>query len=228
MVETRAGRQREPPRDVDIVLNEHARRRVAVGKPRRIDGLKTIALDRETGDEGVMRDRSPQRQFGKSRVVMIALRNLAEAMILILRRPRPSGAPHDAVGRERLKRRPDIRPTCVEPFNILAAGRRTSPGIVPPVRFSHVPPAVAKNDVPALSSQNTRGRTTARAYFGMSAQLSPFTSPLACPLALPSSVSPQLLASGVSTTVPHRLRLSSMHSAGPGVLLSRRDASTPN
>src|SRR6185295_18837213 len=47
------------------------------------------------------------------------------------------------------------------------------------------------------SSQNTCGRTTARAYFGMSAQLSPFTSLLACPFALPRNVSPQLLPSGV-------------------------------
>ena len=79
---------------------------------------------------------------------------------------------------------------------------KDSPGMVPPVRFSQVPPAVAKNDLPAWSSQKTRGRTTARSYLGRSAQPSAFTSPRAWPFTLPSSVRPHRSESGVEYHSP--------------------------
>jgi uncharacterized membrane protein YkvA (DUF1232 family) len=76
------------------------------------------------------------------------------------------------------------------------------PGIVPPVRFSHVPPTVARNDRPAWLSQKMRGRATARSYRGRSDQPSPFTSARACPLALPRSVNPHCLDNGVEYQSP--------------------------
>src|SRR5437762_12961816 len=69
--------------------------------------------------------------------------------------------------------------------------------MVPPVRFSQVPPTVAKNDRPAWLSQNRRGRATARSYLGRSDQASRFTSLRGCPFALPSSVKPHAVDSGV-------------------------------
>src|SRR5262249_2355810 len=64
------------------------------------------------------------------------------------------------------------------------------------------PPRVAKNDRPAWLSQNRRGRTTARSYFGRSDQPSSLTSARACPLALPISVSPHRSDNGVEYQSP--------------------------
>ena len=77
-----------------------------------------------------------------------------------------------------------------------------APGIVPPVRSSHVPPTVAKKVCPAWSSQNTRGRTTPRAYFGRSAHPSPLTSVRCWPFEMASSVRHQCSDNGIESQNP--------------------------
>src|SRR5262249_36980845 len=84
MVETPAGRERQPQRDVHIVLHEDACRRVRIGKLWCINRLKPIALDGGAGHDGVVRDGTSDRELAESSVVIVSFGHLAELMPLML------------------------------------------------------------------------------------------------------------------------------------------------
>ena len=120
IVDAGARREREPARDIDIVLREQPGRRVRVGELWCVDRLKPVALDRDASDDRVMRDGASDRELGESGVVIVPFDGLTEAVLLMLRRPRRSSAPHQAIRSERLKRRTNIRASRVECFDVRA------------------------------------------------------------------------------------------------------------
>jgi hypothetical protein len=102
-IEAGTGRHRQPSRHIEVVLREGARGRVRVRKPRGVDWLKPIALDRNAAYNRVTHKRPSDSELREATVMIVPLANLAESMVLVLRGPRSPQAPHNSVGHESLK-----------------------------------------------------------------------------------------------------------------------------
>ena len=76
----------------------------------------------------LMRDRSPSVSSANPGVVVDRARQSRRSDVLMLRRPRTSGAPDDTVGSERLKRGPEIRRRVSALQRIRRRPATTSPG----------------------------------------------------------------------------------------------------
>src|SRR5690242_3915161 len=124
-VYARAGRNRKPGRDRDVVLCEHARSRVAVRKTRNVARTVVLALESQSRDPVVAAGGAVKAQLAEQHVMLIAFADLAEAVIVILSRGREPSREHVTVADRHAVIAADVVATRVESLAVrLAYGRK--------------------------------------------------------------------------------------------------------
>ena len=85
-VDARARRQRQPRRQVDVVLREDPRHIVGIAEARHVLRIVGVALVGRPDHPGVASDGAADRGFAEHRVVLVAFTHVPEPMIVVLPR----------------------------------------------------------------------------------------------------------------------------------------------
>src|SRR5262249_32738985 len=111
----------EPRSERDIVLREDSRRDVGVGEARYIEGAVGFALGGGADHPGVTSGGSARGELGEEHTVTVALADLAELVVVVLRGSSESRAEHVASVDDELVRAAEIVAAGVEGFFVRLA-----------------------------------------------------------------------------------------------------------
>ena len=103
-----AGREREPGRQIDVVLDENARSVVGVGESRHVAWVERVPLVGQACNPRLAARRTSRGDLGERRVVPISFEDVTESMILALPGRRGAGGDHIPVLPQRLHCSADV------------------------------------------------------------------------------------------------------------------------
>ena len=119
-----ARRNGKPTGDLDIVLHEHARRRVPVRELRYVARKIDVPLSGNADHPGVAMKRAARGEFAEQQFVAIAFADVTEAVIMILQGRGESGGDDVALLDDLLKIAADVIAAGVQSLGVGRAGRR--------------------------------------------------------------------------------------------------------